>query len=202
MADSDAIPTAAFVTKFPPDTDLLEDQLRDCFGRTAYSHKTHEKMADGCTTTLRRIKLWQLILALISTGTIALTFLVDGTFMKVIATLISAGTAFLAGYTKSFDPGGTSQKHRDAANALWGIRESYLSLITDLSGGAVSDQDARKKRDALQSKLEAIYKSAPRTNSKAYKAAQEALQFNEELTFSSSEIDRLLPHSLRKTERT
>jgi len=201
MADFDATPTAPFVTKFPPDTELLEDQLRDCFGRAAYSHKTHEKMADGCTTTLRRIKLWQLILALVSTGTIALTFLIDETFMKVIATLISAGTAFLAGYTKSFDPGATSQKHRDAANALWGIRESYLSLITDLSGGAVSDQDARKKRDALQSKLEAVYKSAPRTNAKAYKAAQEALQLNEELTFSSSEIDLLLPHSLRKTER-
>ncbi len=202
MASSDMTPSAPFVTKFPPDTELLEDQLRDCFGRTAYSHKTHEKMADGCTATLRRIKLWQLILALISTGTIALTILIDETFMKVIATLISAGTAFLAGYTKSFDPGGTSQKHRDTANALWGIRESYLSLITDLSGGAVSDQDARKKRDVLQTKLESVYKSAPRTNSRAYKAAQVALQLNEELTFSSSEIDRLLPHSLRKTERT
>ena len=202
MASSDTTPSVPFVTKFPPDTEVLEDQLRDCFGRTAYSHKTHEKMADGCTAALRRIKLWQLILALISTGTIALTFLIDETFMKVIATLISASTAFLAGYTKSFDPGGTSQKHRDTANALWGIRESYLSLITDLSGGAVSDQDARKKRDVLQTKLEAVYKSAPRTNSWAYKAAQVALQLNEELTFSSSEIDRLLPHSLRKTERT
>jgi hypothetical protein len=202
MADTDTTPSVSFETKFPLDTDVLEDQLRDCFGRTAYSHKTHEKMADGCTTALRRIKLWQLILALISTGTIALTFLIDETFMKVLATLISAGTAFLAGYTKSFDPGGTSQKHRETANALWGIRESYLSLITDLRGGAVTDQDARKKRDALQSKLESIYKSAPRTNAKAYKAAQDALQLNEELTFSSSEIDRLLPHSLRKTERT
>jgi hypothetical protein len=201
MSDIAATPNTAFVPKFPPDTALLEDQLRDCFGRTAYSHKTHEKMADGCTDTLRQIKLWQLILALMSTGSIALTFWINETYMKVLATLISAGTAFLAGYTKSFDPGGTSQKHRDAANALWSIRESYLSLLTDLSSDAISDHEARKKRDSLQAKLEAVYKSAPRTNAKAYKAAQVALQLNEELTFSSSEIDRLLPSSLRKTER-
>ena len=30
----------------------LEDQIRECYGRVAYTHKTHEKMSDRCRRTL------------------------------------------------------------------------------------------------------------------------------------------------------
>ena len=38
----------------------LEGQLRECYGRAVYSHKTHEKCADILITRLARIKLLQI----------------------------------------------------------------------------------------------------------------------------------------------
>ena len=45
---------------------ILEGQLRECFGRVVYSHKTHEKCADMLLSRLARIKLWQIILSAIT----------------------------------------------------------------------------------------------------------------------------------------
>lgn len=37
----------------PQQDNPLEDQIRECFGRVVYTHKTHEKMGDRCADTLR-----------------------------------------------------------------------------------------------------------------------------------------------------
>jgi hypothetical protein len=177
---------------------ILEDQIRECFGRVVYTHKTHEKMADGCSSTLRGYKFAQIFVsALTASG--ALTAVVSDHFWVKLTTAISSlFTLWISGYTKGFDPGGTAQKHRDAAAALWPIRESYLSLLTDLRSQIVTSQEATKRRDVLQEQLAVIYKGAPQTNSKAYMRAQEALKENEEYTFSDSEIDAFVPVALRK----
>ena len=47
---------------------ILEGQLRECFGRVVYSHKTHEKYVDILLSRLSTIKLWQIILSAIATG--------------------------------------------------------------------------------------------------------------------------------------
>lgn len=58
-----------------PDTEafsVLEGQVRECFGRVIYAHKTHEKDGDLCAGTLRNIKLIQIILgAITASGAIA-----------------------------------------------------------------------------------------------------------------------------------
>jgi DNA repair ATPase RecN len=59
-------------------------------------------------------------------------------------------------------------------------------------------EQASGKRDKLQNDLFNVYKGAPRTLSKAYKKATEALKMNEELTFSKEEINNLLPKELRR----
>lgn len=177
---------------------ILEDQIRECFGRVVYTHKTHEKMADLCAATLRNLKLTQIwIAALTSCGALTLVFW-DPWYLKLLTASLSFGTLWTTGYTKGFDPGGTAQKHRDAAATLWDIRESYLSLLTNLHAGLVDLKEAVRRRDELQSLLANIYKGAPQTNGKAYEKAQEALKELEDYTFSDSEIDRFLPQSLRK----
>ncbi len=97
--------------------------------------------------------------------------------------------------------GEIAQKHRNTANDLWSVRESYLSLLTDIPSSCIEFEDIRKRRDELQKELASIYQGSPATNSPAYKQSQEALQVNEELTFSDDEIDKLLPKSLRKTKQ-
>lgn len=77
-----------------------------------------------------------------------------------------------------------------------GIREALLSLLVDMNDGR-SIEDIRVERDRLNAALEDIYKGAPRTNSTAYQAAQKALKHAEELFFSDSELDKMLPKQLR-----
>ncbi len=53
------------------------------------------------------------------------------------------------------------------------------------------------ERDRVNAALEEIYKTAPRTNTKAYVAAQNALKEAEELFFSDEELNKMLPKRLR-----
>ena len=62
-------------------------------------------------------------------------------------------------------------------------------------------EDVRRERDRLNQLLEEIYKGAPRTDGKAYAAAQKALKADQELFFSDSELDHMLPQRLRSQRR-
>jgi hypothetical protein len=181
-----------------PDYDItLEDQIRECFGRIIYTHKTHERMADNCTTKLNRYKTAQLILtALTSTSAISVIF-VNKSYLEIATALISFLTLIATTYLKNFDLGAEAQKHRDAAAKLWNIRECYLSLLTDLP--TLDRPAAVERRDELQTMLAALYASAPQTNGKAYIEAQKRLQEMEDFTFSEKEIDCFLPLSLKRS---
>lgn len=180
--------------------DVLEAQVRECFGRVIYAHKTHQKDGDLCAGTLRNVKLAQIILsALTASGVMGLVF-TDDIRLKIATAIVSLLTLGLTGYMKGFDPGASSQKHRDTAADLWAIRETYLSLLTDIRSRAVSLDDGRVKRDELQGALAAIYKSAPNTTPKAYALAQKGLQRDEEYTFNDGEIDKFLPRDHRRAK--
>lgn len=179
---------------------VLEEQLRECFGRVAWSHKTHEKCSDILNTRLNRIKLWQIILSAITTTGIIAAVLGESKEMGVLSAVLSFILTVLNTYVKQYDLGGLAQKHTDAAVELWDMRESYLSLLTDIRSGHVETDEIRKQRDTLQEKLLEIYRGSPRTIAKAYKEATKALKKLEELTFSDAEIDAILPKALKKTE--
>lgn len=176
----------------------LEDQIRECYGRVVYSHKTHEKMADRCASRLWQFKVGQIVVtALTSSGAIGVVVF-DDFRLKLATAFVAFLSLFIAAYMKNFDPGGTAQKHRDTASKLWGIRESYFSLLTDLT--TLPEEDVRTRRNTLQDQLEPIYASSPQTDSKAFSDAKDALKNNEELTFSAKEIDCFLPAAHRRSE--
>lgn len=180
------------------DLSRIEAQVRDCFGRVVYTHKTHEKMADACSARLNGWKMAQLI-ASAATATVAVAAgFCDPEWIKIATGVCSVITLLITSYMKGFDPGGVAQKHRDAAASIWTIRESYLSLLTDINAGQITYDQAAIRREALQAQLAAVYKSAPQTNGKAYKKAQDALKLNEEYTLSNDEVDCFLPEAFRK----
>lgn len=183
--------------------EYLLAQVREAFGRVVYSHKTHEKQADLCFTKHR----WQQGLLVgftaLSTGTFlaAVLGLVGNPVLTSLATsAIAIVVSALSLATRSFRFGDESEAHRGIAARLWDVRESYLSLITDLTSGVTSADDARERRDALQEATRKAYAEAPRTTAKAYGKAHDGLKNNEELTFTSREIDLLLPEALRLHE--
>jgi hypothetical protein len=175
----------------------LEAQIRECFGRVVYSHKTHEKCADIYHRRFSRIKFWQIVLSAITTGGL-ITILVNDTLIgKIVATLCSTGLLALNSYAKQLDLGELSTKHAAVATKLWDVREKFLSLLTDIRAKRLSDDEVAARRDELQRELFSIYQGAPRTLNDAYRLSQVALQVNEELTFSDSEIDNFLPAVMR-----
>jgi hypothetical protein len=141
----------------------LEAQLRDCFGRVAYSHKTHEKSADLLQAKLHRLKTAEIILsAITTTGLITVLFTAPDAARCAagVTAVFSAALFALTTYTKDFDLGAKSQAHKDAADNLWVIREAFLSLLTD----------GRLRCPGFYSRL--IYRSAPQSMAiPAHKAA-------------------------------
>jgi hypothetical protein len=179
----------------------LEAQIRECFGRVVYSTKTHEKCADNCMGRLRRIKIIQIALSALTTGGLVTVLLGSANVSQaaaVTATLLSTALLVVNAYTKDVDPGRQAETHKKTATELWNVRESYLSMLTDLHVEHVNLVSMRKQRDELQAALVAIYASAPRTTGKAYGQASKGLKQSEELTFSDEEIDKFLPAKLRK----
>lgn len=194
---------ASEVVESPDEDPFLLAQVRESFGRVVYSHKTHEKQADICFTKHR----WQ------QGVLIGLTAVSSGTFLvavvgllgdPVLTSLATSSIALLVTWislgTKTFRFADESDAHRGIASELWDVRESYISLITDLMSGTVSDAEGRERREELQQATREAYVAAPRTSSKAFARAQQGLKNNEEMTFTRREIDLMLPEALRLKE--
>ena len=180
---------------------ILEGQLRECFGRVVYTHKTHEKCADILLIRLSRVKLWQIILSAITTAGFISTVFGADKIGALLGVLVSTALLALNAYTKNYDLGELAQKHRQAGADLWIIREKYLSLITDLKMGEKPIETLQQERDTLLDELHTVYSGAPSTTYEAYKKAQEALQKLEDMTFSDEEIDAFLPKALKKANK-
>lgn len=71
----------------------------------------------------------------------------------IISAIVSTLLLVLNSYVKNYNLGQIAQKHSDAAIKLWDIREKYLSLLIDMKANALTEHEARNKRDALQKEL-------------------------------------------------
>lgn len=111
--------------------------------------------------------------------------------------IVSTALLTLNAYTKNYDLGELAQKHKQAANDLWIVREKYLSLLVDLAMRGKPLEALQKHRDELVEQLHTVYSGAPSTTFQAYKKAQEALKKLEDMSFTDAEIDAFLPKELR-----
>jgi hypothetical protein len=123
----------------------------------------------------------------------------SGAIGASIGVVVSTVLLVLNAYTKNWDLGELAQKHKQAANDIWLIREKYLSLLTNLAMSDTSLDSVREERDKLLLELHAVYVGSPSTTSKAYKKAQQSLQRDEDMTFTDKEIDAFLPKELRRS---
>jgi len=86
----------------PDSRAILEGQLRECFGRVVYSHKTHEKCADILLSRLARIKLWQIILSAITTGGFVAAVFGAGNVGAAAGIIVSTALLVRNAYTKDY----------------------------------------------------------------------------------------------------
>jgi SMODS and SLOG-associating 2TM effector domain family 4 len=185
---------------------ILESQIRECFGRVVFTHKTHEKCSDIYADQLKNLKLFEIVLSALTTTSLLSSVFGEQKIGTIIGTILSTIILGITIYTKDYDLGQISKNHVDAANKLWNIRELYISLIADIKTGSLTIEEIKLKRDGLQDSLNLVYQNALRTNYKAYERASKSLNKNgqintgEEMTFSDEEIDRFLPHDLRRNQ--
>jgi conflict system pore-forming effector with SLATT domain len=184
----------------PDSRAVFEGQVRECFGRVVYSHKTHEKCADILLARLSNIKLAQIILSALTTGGFVAAFFGESQIGAIAVVLLSTSLLVLNAYVKDYDLGELAQKHRQSGNELWLIREKYITLITDIRMGERPIEGLQEERDQLLEELHAVYSGAPSTTYKAYRKAQEALQKFEDMTFEDKEIDAFLPKELKRSD--
>ncbi len=175
----------------------LEGQLREMYGRAAYTHKTHQKMADRYVARYKLIKTIEIVLSAATSSSLVIALLGDSKLATVIGAILATVLAGCALYFKEGALGEQAQQHTEVGAKLWGSREALLSLLVDLQDGRPVDE-IRQRRDQLNAALEEIYKAAPRTNSKSYADAQTALKDAEELFFTDDELNKMLPKQLRK----
>ena len=180
---------------------ILEGQLRECFVRVVYSHKTHEKCADMLAICLSRVTLSQISLSAIVTGSLIFRLIGFGNLATIMGIILSAVLLCLNLYMKDRNLNDVIHKHKKAANEIWLIRERYQSLLTDLLMENKTLDSILDERDTLMKELHLVYSAAPSTNSRAYRNAQKALKQDEDMTFSDKEIDAFLPQELKRSDQ-
>lgn len=178
--------------------DGLKVQLKEAYGRVVYTYTAHWKMVDALEKKNRRIKYAQIGLSAISTGGFIGSIITNETVLTCIGGIFSTVLLALNLYFKDFNLNTDITKHSAAANALWEIRESYISLLTDFPNIANAEICAR--RDELQAMTAEVYKAAPKTDAKSYTSAQKALKEEEEQFFGENELDMMLPPHLRSNK--
>lgn len=162
-----------------------------------YGHTKHKKNVQTFYLEDNYLKIIQITFSALTTTGILVAVFGENKTVGIISAILSALLFGLNTYTKDYDLGEISQKHSNSASELWNIRESYLSLLTDIKTNRLSVEEITERRETLQEELNNTYKGAPRTISAAYKEATKGLKINEELTFSKDEINNLLPIELR-----
>lgn len=176
----------------------LDSQLREEFGRINYSYTAHNKQARFYANWERWLKSLSLLSSALTSGSLLIDLLGSGRNGEVISSTLAILSTITATLLSTFDFPSKEKTHQEAANALWKIKNEYLSLLVDFK--ELEEKEIRVKRDELLKKSSEVYEAYPTTGSRAYHQAQQALKFDEEQYFEEWEIDLMLPEALRRTD--
>lgn len=174
----------------------LKTQIREAYGRETYTYTTHLKYMNILTERQKHFKATQIIISALSSGGVISTIFYNHLALKLISAVLSTLLLGINLYFKNFDLSDKIKQHRITSDKLWDIREDYVSLLTDFE--TLTIKEIITKRNNLKNRTYAVYCHSPKTNSKSYKQAQQALKCDEEQYFSVEELDRMLPEQLRE----
>lgn len=171
-----------------PDGVLAE--VRNTFGRVAYTHKTHEKDAERKQSQARWIKILNVVVIGVTAAAAVLAPLLDTAGAAWTAAVSAILALVFAAFQLSFDPASEANEHVLAAKSYLALRNDYRRLLADAPG--LDPDTFRERRDRLADTLNHLDRSAPPTSPQAYEKARQALRGAEELTFTDDEYAHLL----------
>lgn len=180
--------------------ECLWQQIREACGRVIYTYETLNVKAARIETHTYWLKVLQICLSVASGVGLFVVVLqlfdCDQKTLLAVTTLISFASLALNFYFKEFQLADEALRCKQAIHELWNIREKYYSLLTDFNDLNITVIKVRRER--LQQELFDIYQHAPRTEAQDYKKARKNLRVDHEQTFSSEELDDLLPKQFRR----
>ena len=164
--------------------------------RLLYTYRTQEKAADRYEHWEKIRKRVSISLTVITTSTLLTSIAgillneIWGNFAVAVIATLATGASFSGEF---FDYKSRTAEHRKAAVEIRYLFERYESLISDLDSSAISDEDARKLRDKLERDEQNVLSTAPRTTTKDYEKASQAIIKDEKPQSSQEEINSRTP---------
>ncbi len=105
--------------------ETIEAQIRECYGKVVWTHKIHEKCADLLNQRHDRIKLWQIMLSVVTTSGILVSVFGDSRESGVVSAIFSLVLAILNTYIKNIILAGL-HKNIQMLLFLYGIYEKVI----------------------------------------------------------------------------
>ena len=84
-----------------------------------------------------------------------------GQILAIVAASLAGVALLVLLVSLTFDFDASARAHATHVTHLWGVRERYRSLLSDLHDGAVDVGEARLRRDRLMTELRGIYEATP-----------------------------------------
>jgi len=172
--------------------DPVLQEVKETFGKVAYTHKTHEKEAERAERSGRQMKVANVVVIGLTAAAALIAPLIESDAAAWVAFVAALLALVFAAYQLSFDPAAAATRHRLAAKSYLALRNDYRRLLADAEAGELTLGEFQERRDLLARELTHLDHGAPQTSARAYQAAREALLGSEELTFTEEEYRHLL----------
>jgi hypothetical protein len=177
---------------------ILEDSVRNTFGRVMWSHKIQEKQADILAGLSSQIMWANIILASFTSAGVVSTVFLDRYWMKLASALVSFLSAAAAALSKQLDLTDRVKVHRKAATDYLSVKDRLQILLMMIHLQQEPFDNLEKEYISLAASVDAINAQAPQTTDSAVARASRALHVGKDDEITDDEIDNGLPQSLRK----
>ena len=137
----------------------LHDHLHLTFNEIIQRHDAHAAKAHSRARWSRRLRGGEAVLIGGVGMTAAGAALGHGQVLAIVAASMACLALIILLVDLTFDFDASARAHAACSSHLWGLRERYRSLLSDLHEGALDITDARLRRDKLMDELRAIYET-------------------------------------------
>ena len=168
----------------------LRRKLIESAAKVVYTYTSHWKIVNRLEKRNWNIKIAQIVFTGIASCGLLSTIFNDCSCLPVIGGFFAFLSLSINLYSLHSNLPDKIKQHTNAANELWIIRESYISLITDFC--ILSSEEIRTERDELTERVSQVNKNYPGTDAESYEEARKALQQQEEQTFNEGEAEKIL----------
>lgn len=180
--------------------DNVSTYLKKLYASTTWTHKIQEKESDRLRNIDIFLKACSIItLALSASGLFSIIF-VANTSLTIATTIISFVSLIVNLITMSCDFKSLSNEHKQSALTFLSLRNKLEATLTDIDYGRFSEEEIIERKDFFEQEYTKCCQSSLSASKTAVKRAKKALYDDKDNTYTTEELNALLPTHLRSTD--